>query len=141
MQVAREFGKVLKSNDVVKVTEGNINSINDKQVLIVAGMDIVQGVEKKSEDDSVVPVKMEDTGPTEEVKTPATNVKTSGKDVERGYATGPTPPSTDHGKKSKLASASKNRNVMPISALNPYIHGWSIRGKVLFVSVLFCIVF
>jgi hypothetical protein len=76
-------------------------------------------------------VAMPDAAPgAEETKTPAAGIKTSAA-MPR---TGPTPPTGD-GKKefdglAGLPTASKDRNAVPISSLNPYLHGWTIRAKV-----------
>lgn len=141
LQVAKQFGTSLKSNNIVKVTEGNVNSINDKQVLIVAAMELIEGeaagagaaaieeekpapapvaVEPKAED-----VAMTDAAPApaaapvaDAAKTPAA-VKSA--PATKTPASGPTPPSG-----SRLAS----RKVQPISSLNPYINGWAIRAKI-----------
>jgi len=141
LQVAKQFGTSLKSNNIIKVTEGNVNSINDKKVLIVAAMELIEGeaaaaaaavteeekpapapaaVETKAED-----VAMADAAPApgpvaDAAKTPAA-VKSAPTTATKTPASGPTPPSSG-----RLAS----RKVQPISSLNPYMNGWAIRAKV-----------
>ena len=155
-QVARQFGADLKSNDLVKITEGNVNSINEKQVLIVAGMELLERDNQVGdkqlqtpankagndiEDNKDMEGQKEDAAMSDDAKTPAAAIKTAARTGNSytedgrgsfGLQSGPTPPSgsANHGGRSKLPPASKARNVIPISGLNPYFHGWSIRAKV-----------
>jgi len=111
------------------VTEGNVNSIEDKQIIIVSGMELVPGSSVALPADPAGPAV--DPAPeaapphtSADAKTPAVTFKSSAGAVAETPATGPTPPSAGHG--SKPAS----RAIQPISTLNPYMHGWSIRAKV-----------
>ena len=124
-QVARQFGATLKSNDIVRITEGNVNSIEDKQILIVAAMELVEAAAPKEDvpmAEAAPVAAVPAAAPATDAKTPAAAIKTTGTAAAAGKtpASGPTPPS------GKAAA----RAVQPISALNPYMHGWAIRAKV-----------
>jgi replication factor A1 len=116
-QVANQYKSILKSEDIVQVTEGNVNSINDNYVLIVAGLQLYPGEQKQE-----LPVDdgdQDDEGAKHEIKTPGhqtTNV--AGTETK-----GITPPSSN-GKKDTWA-------IQPVSSLNPYMHGWAIKAKVM----------
>ena len=95
------------------VTQGTLNSDGDKHVLIVSG------IEMRSEDKgegqvSDAPV-MAAAAATHAAVTPAKDVKTPALDAKKPAVLTRTPVS----------------NVQPISTLNPYIHGWSIKAKVI----------
>jgi replication factor A1 len=143
-QVARTLGAGLQPNDVVRVTEANVNSINDKHVLIVAGMEVV-----KKAGDHVDPP------PTVDAKTPAAALKAAGAGLDitpaTAVATGPSPPTSAlptavaaaplaaanpaSAAPKPAATAPKptstlKRTIQPIAALNPYMSGWAVRAKV-----------
>lgn len=144
--MARQFGTVLKSNDVVKVTEGNVTTgANDKKVLIVAAMEMLhaavpplQEAATNMEEDpkpAAVPAPKapapapapaapaavtSPTAPPTAAKTPACGLKTAAGPPKSG----PSPPSS--GKSTGI-----KRSVLPISSLNPYMHGWAIQARVM----------
>lgn len=93
------------------MTEGNVNSINDSYVLIVAGMQLSSpNVENEEENDVAKQAK-------QEVKTPAPQIKLSEGTEKKGI----TPPSSN---------GKDNWPVQAISSLNPYMHGWAVKAKV-----------
>lgn len=78
---------------------------------------------------SAAPVKMEIdsaaiTSAPADAKTPAPAIKTSA-DTNKAPASGPSPPSGG-----PTTGKAKARATQPISSLNPYVHGWAIRAKV-----------
>jgi replication factor A1 len=135
-QVARQLGATLKNNDIVRVTEGNLTTgANDRQVLIVAAMEVVAAgaagdVAAMAVDAApIAAAPASPAAPGTETKTPAAAaLKTAG--GAGAPRSGPTPPSSGPAAAGGLKSASK-RPTVPLSSLNPYMHGWAVRAKVL----------
>lgn len=121
LQVANQYKSILKPEDIVQVTDGNVNSINDNHVLIVAGMQLCPGEQKEKKQEAPVDDGQKDEGARDghEMKTPAhQNTNVTGTETKSV-----TPPSSN-GKKDTWA-------IQSISSLNPYMHGWAIKAKVM----------
>ena len=102
----------------MKVTEGNVNNVNDKDILIVAGLELVGDSIINLEEASPV------TEPLQPAKTPAAAFKTLPNSDATSPAAGPTPPSAGGWSKGS------GRPIQPIATLNPYNPSWAIRAKV-----------
>lgn len=125
--------------------EGNINQINDKQVLIVASMELIPSDTANQAQDvteppaavptdaPIIPKIEEDTtniDTTGTAKTPMPTTKTTAI-TTKTPASGPSPPSAGATGPFTTTTTTKPRAIQPINTLNPYIHGWAIRCKVL----------
>jgi hypothetical protein len=124
LQVTRQFGAVLKSNDLVRVTEGSVTTgANDQAVLIVAAMELVSAAAAAA------------AAPAAEAaaKTPAKTPAAALKPAPRAPGSGPEPPATGSARapaRAPAAGATPRRAPTPISSLNPYMHGWAVRARV-----------
>lgn len=139
----------MKNDTIIKITEANVNSVSDGHILVVAAMEVLgsapaaaddiktenQPTKMEVDDNTAKPVPADGAAvadidtPAVDAKTPAAGIKSAAKMEPR---TGPTPPSTGPygAPTSGEKSASSHKNVQPISALNPYKHGWAVRVKV-----------
>lgn len=100
-QVAKDFGSELKQSYRVKVTDGILNTDGENNhVLVISSLEVVATATH------VAPKTGVDTPAAETMKTPAPAVR------------------KPEAIKTPVSKA------QPISTLNPYIHGWSIKAKV-----------
>lgn len=117
-QLAREHGATLKAMSTITVTQGMVNQEGEKYVLVISGLSVELGPEEfKGNVAGLQKEPLTEQKPVEgnvAKATPAKDVKTPGLDAKK--------PETI---KTPVSKA------QPISSLNPYIHGWSIRAKVM----------
>ncbi|KDD72507.1 hypothetical protein H632_c3254p0, partial [Helicosporidium sp. ATCC 50920] len=115
-QVGKQHGNALKIDDIVRVTDGNVNAVDDRSVLVVASLELVAGSDS-----------------AEAPSSPPSGSSASPYPGAGLTPAAPTPPSEAKAFSSRAqpSPAPSQRSLQPIESLNPYNGGWTIRARVL----------